>query len=306
MEIWVDTDMGADDLFALCLVVQEARIAGASLSFGVSTLDQARRNACGAQAAFGWDFPIYAGAGRALLGGVETAERILGATGIRSRGQRLPETPDVVRNGAFDALAAWLGAQSSAQILALGPLTNLASLALARPDLLPRVGRITWMGGGITRGNHTVSAEFNAIADPEALAVLLARGVPFRMIDLDACRRVQITEADVRGLHDHVRAGAGRRMELLADLLGGYLDIGLESGRSGMALYDPVAAAALLSPDLFTFEEVRIEIELCGSHTRGRTVVGSVPGMNANGDIAVELEAGAVKHRCLKALVAAA
>ena len=291
-----------------------------------SAFRAARKETAHSRNAFGEDFPtghcrtpaqsgnlfpahrlsVYTGAGRVLLGGVETAERILGATGIRSRGQRLPEAPDVVRNGAFDALAAWFGAQNSTQILALGPLTNLASLALSRPDLLPRVGRITWMGGGITLGNHTASAEFNAIADPEALAVLLARGVPVRMIDLEACRRAQITEADIRGLHGRIRAGAGRRMELLADLLGGYLDIGLERGRSGMALFDPVAAAALLSSDLFTFEEARIEIELCGNHTRGRTVVGSVPGMNANGEIAVEVEAGAVKHRCLQTLVAAA
>jgi purine nucleosidase len=136
----------------------------------------------------------------------------------------------------------------------------------------------------------------------EALAVLLARGVPLRMIDLDACRRVQITEADVEA----VRGGQHPQAALLADLLGGYLDIALERGRASMALYDPVATAALLRPDLFTFRPVRLDMELSGRHTRGRTVVETrvVPD-SANAAIADDLDAAAVKVLCLAALMEA-
>lgn len=295
MQVWVDTDMSADDLFALHLVLREADLAGVSLSFGVVPLPRVRRNAAGAMAAFGWDFPLYAGADRAVLGGAETAERILGPTGIRSRGAVLPEASDRAAEGAVSALASWLERRENAQILALGPLTNLAVLVLARPDLAPRIGRVTWMGGGVTSGNHTASAEFNALADPEALAILLARGVRLRMIDLDACRKVQIEEADVAAL-------AARGAGLLSDLLGGYLDIALERGRPAMALYDPVAAAALLRPGLFTFAPVRLEAELGGLHTRGRTVVETRHPETHNAEIAAELDAPAVKRLCLDAL----
>ena len=305
MEVWADTDMGADDLFALHLLAREARIEGVSLCFGVSTLGQVRRNASGALAAFGWTFPVYAGAGQAVLGGTETAARILGPTGMRSRGRRLPESPDIVRGGAFCAMARWLAHRSDARILALGPLTNLALLALARPELLPRIRQITWMGGGIASGNHTPHAEFNAFADPEALAVLLARGAPVRMIDLDVCRQVRITESDVAAMDTRVRAESGDGAGLLADLLGGYLDIGLERGRTSMNLYDPVAAAALVRPDLFEFSPARIDVDLSKAETRGRTIVDTVSPGGVNAEIVRSLDTEAVKHLCLAALDAA-
>lgn len=292
MRVWIDTDMGADDLFAILLVLQHATVDGLSLSFGNAPLDQVISNAAGARQHFGWDIPIYAGAKCALLGGVETAQRILGTSGMPSRGERLPEASATYAH-APDALATWLEDQTDAEILALGPLTNLAILALSRPDLLPRISRITWMGGAITRGNHTASAEFNAVADPEAVAVLLSRNVPLTMIDLDACRRVEIVEKDVQSLPGS---------PLLKDLLGGYLDIALSRGRSAMALYDPVAAAALIYPSLFEIEPALIKVELAGQHTRGRTIVEQRNPALANGMIVRGLDAARIKTICLSAL----
>ncbi|SFH66612.1 nucleoside hydrolase [Albimonas pacifica] len=302
MGVWIDTDMSVDDVFAILLLQGRVEIDGLSLGFGVAPLPRARLNAAGAASAFGWSFAMTQGADRAVLGGQEHATRILGETGIRSRGKTLPEVEAPPLPPALPALSAWLEAQEQATILALGPLTNLAALALARPDLLPRIERIVWMGGGVTSGNHTASAEYNAIADPEALAILIARGVPIRMIDLDACRRVQIAEEDVTAL----RAAPGPNAGLLADLLGGYLDIALERGRPTMALYDPIAAAAVLRPDLFRFRSVRLDAELGGLHTRGRTVVETRHPDTHNAEIAEDLDAPAVKALCLAALVEAA
>ncbi len=300
--LWVDSDMSGDDVFALLALSRALPVAGLSLCHGVASLDQVRRNAVGAAAAFGWTMPLHAGASEALLGGTLDAAAFLGASGIRSRGETLPDAPDVAPADAVAAMAAWLSGQEAATVLALGPLTNLAVLALVRPDLLPRIARVVWMGGGVTSGNHTASAEFNALADPEALSVLLARRVPVRMIDLDACRRVQIDETDVAA----VRQGGHPRASLLADLLGGYLDIALERGRPSMALYDPVAAAAVLRPDLFAFRGVRLDMELAGRQTRGRTVVETrVAGGEANAEIVADLDVAAVRALCLGALTEA-
>jgi len=261
MGLWIDTDMGVDDLFAVLLAHKHTTIDGLSLSFGNAPLPQVASNAAAAKAVFGWPFGISQGAGRGVLGALETAQNILGATGMPSRGATLPRV-EATFPAAVPALAHWLEGQRNARILALGPLTNIATLALCRPDLLSNIGRITWMGGAIGAGNHTASAEFNAFADPEALAIVLSRAVPLTMVDLDICRRVQITETDV----------AAVTHPLLRDLLGGYLDIALNRGRASMALYDPVAAAALLRPDLFCAAPVALTVELTGQHTRGRTI----------------------------------
>jgi purine nucleosidase len=291
MGIWIDTDMGVDDLFAVLLVVQHRQVDGLSLSFGNAPLPHVSANAASASACFGWQMPICAGADCAVLGRVETAQHVLSETGMPSRGARLPlvqaDFPP-----ALPALMQWLESQDKAEILALGPLTNIAILLLARPDLAQNIARLTWMGGGITRGNQTASAEFNAFADPEALAVVLSRGVPLAMVDLDACRRVEITEADVTPI----------KHPLLKDLLGGYLDIALTRGRPAMALYDPVAAALVVQPDLFTLASAQIEVELFGQHTRGRTVVDLRDPGKANGWIVSDLHSAAVKTLCLSAL----
>lgn len=293
MTVWIDTDMGADDLFAILTVARHRRVAGLSLSFGCAELPQVERNAAGAAQAFGWTFPLRTGAPRPILGPVETAERILGPSGMRSRGATLPDA-SAEFPPALPALADWIG--SGGEVLALGPLTNLATVLLAHPGL--PLDRITWMGGSTGRGNHTAFAEYNALADPGALAILLDRGVTVRMIDLEACRKVQIDETHVARL-----AGSDApHAALLTDLMGGYLDIALTRGRPSMGLYDPVAAVAVSHPDLFRFTPVRIEVDLSPTETRARTAVVDGP---PNAEVATDLDADAICETCLAALEAA-
>ena len=92
MGLWVDTDFGFDDLWAL-LVLEAGGIDidGVSLVAGNSQLEQVCKNAFGAFHHFGLASPIYKGAEGPLLRPLETAERILGPEGMRSRGQFLPK-----------------------------------------------------------------------------------------------------------------------------------------------------------------------------------------------------------------------
>ncbi len=187
--------------------------------------------------------------------------------------------------------------------MALGPLTNIAAVALARPDLAARITDLTWMGGGVTNGNHTASAEFNAFADPEALAIVLAHKIPFRMVDLDLCRKVLCAPEDVAP----IRAAGGRNAELVADLLAGFVAIATSRGRPAMALYDAVAAVAFVFPEHVTWREARIDVELSGALTRGRTVVETRPGRGEfNGAYGVEIDVEKAKAIILETLHAEA
>ena len=269
MGVWIDTDMGFDDIAAI-LVVQSSGLAidGVSLVFGNTTLQAVCGNAAGAVAAFGWSMPIHQGSAKPVLGALETAQSILGDSGIPTVGQSLPDAPALPKSDAFAALCGWLEGEGEKRILALGPLTNIAALCLARPDLAARISDLTWMGGGLTSGNHTASAEFNAFADPEALAIVLSHGLPLRMVDLDACRKVTASPVDVLP----IRNAGGKNAALIADLLEGFIGIATSRGRAAMALYDPVAAVAFTS-GLIGWRQARIDIELHSALTRGRTVV---------------------------------
>ncbi|QEL23786.1 nucleoside hydrolase [Bosea sp. F3-2] len=271
MGVWIDTDMGFDDLAAILLVRQGGHgIDGISLTFGNTPIERVRANAAAAAAVFGFGFPIFSGREQPLLAPIETAAAILGETGMPTSGRALPETDPLPMAAAFPALCDWLTVgERPKRILALGPLGNIAALAVARPDLAARIDELVWMGGGVTRGNHTASAEFNAFADPEALAVVLSHGLPLTMVDLDFCRQILASPGDV----EPIRQAGGRNAALLADLTAGFIAIATARGRAAMSLYDACAAAIFLRPGLARFERANIAVELAGTVTRGRTVV---------------------------------
>ncbi|WP_293800086.1 nucleoside hydrolase [uncultured Bosea sp.] len=271
MGVWIDTDMGFDDLAAILLVRHGGlAIDGVSLTFGNTPIERVRANAAAAAAVFDFGFPIVSGRERPLLGPLETAAAILGETGMPTAGRSLPEKAPAPMGDAFTALCEWLAkGEEAKRILALGPLGNIAALAAARPDLAARIDELVWMGGGVTRGNHTASAEFNAFADPEALAVVLSHGLPLTMVDLDFCRQILASPADIAP----IRQAGGRNAALLADLTAGFIGIAPARGRPAMSLYDACAAAIFLRPDLARFERANITVELAGTVTRGRTVV---------------------------------
>ncbi len=271
MAIWIDCDMGFDDIAAVMVATSHGlQIDGLSLVFGNAPLAQVRRNAASAKMAFGWTFPIHTGRENPVLGTLETAQTILGDTGIPTVGAGLPDADDLPHSDAFTALCDWLSdGKGEKRVLALGPITNIAAICLARPDLACRITDLIWMGGGVTAGNHTASAEFNAFADPEALAIVIAHGLPLRMVDLDLCRRVTAGPSDVAP----VRAAGGKNAGLIADMLEGFVNIATSRGRDAMALYDPCAAVALVAPDCIGWKKARVDVELHGTLTRGRTVV---------------------------------
>lgn len=289
--IWVDTDFGFDDLWALLLLRHlGCRVAGVSLVAGNVPLPQVARNAVTAKTIYGFDWPLWQGASRPLVRKPETAMRILGPTGMRTRGRKLPSSNESLpRPGAVEALAEWLRSPPEAprEILALGPLTNIAHLLDINPDLADRIDRIVWMGGSAGPGNHTTFAEFNAVADAEALDKVIKANLPLDVVDLTFCRTVTFGPNDLPSADP-----------LTLDLLGGYLDIALERGRSGMAIYDPLAALAIAQPENILFQPCAMTVVTDATETYGATTFSAAESRTRR---SVE-GAGPLARLCLDAL----
>ncbi|MCY4166659.1 MAG: nucleoside hydrolase [Rhodobacter sp.] len=262
--IWVDTDFGFDDLWALLLLRHlRCPVAGVSLVAGNVPLAQVTANAIGARRAYGFDWPVWQGAARPLRGRPENAEGVLGHAGMRTRGALLPALPSgSIPTGALGALKDWLrsGAGNPREILALGPLTNIARLLQETPEASGGISRLVWMGGSAGAGNHTPMAEFNATADAEALAYVAGSGLRLDIVDLEFCRRVTFGQDDLPETD-----------RLTNDLLGGYLDIALERGRDGMAIYDPLAAMAVAAPESIGFLPCSITVSTRADRSHGAT-----------------------------------
>lgn len=271
--VWIDTDMGFDDLAAVLVVAAQPgwHIDGISLVAGNAPLDIVIDNALRSAACFGWTAPIHAGRAQPLACELVTAQNILGADAMDTAGRRLPAARAAL--ASHDAVTALIdhldAAREPITLLALGPLTNVAAALLARPALAARIGHLVWMGGSAGPGNHTAAAEFNAGVDPESVQHVIDAGVTLHMVGLDACRQVPVSAEHAQAL----RAVGTERAELLADLLLGYVRIASPDGSRPMALYDPTAAAALVDPGAVQYRDGHLAMELLGQHTRGMTVI---------------------------------
>jgi purine nucleosidase len=138
---------------------------------------------------------------------------------------------------------------------------------MTEPALAANVAQIVLMSGAWAEGNATPAAEFNALNDPEALAVLLACGRPVVFATLELTAQALVTPgrlAALRGL------GQGWCLAAACDI---QASVPPSRRLPGAPLHDPCAVAWLLRPGLFTMRECSVRVDLGPGIGRGRTVI---------------------------------
>ncbi len=150
------------------------------------------------------------------------------------------------------------GSPSAPTIVTLGPLTNLEDAFAADQTLPDRVALIHAMLGTVDApGNVSVDGrspddplEWNAFADPSAVAAVFATDVPIDLVPLDATRDVPVPpDLTERLATDHAAGGADIMYELLLR------NPSRLAGDEGQQLWDELAALALGNPDLVTWSD---------------------------------------------------
>lgn len=296
MDLWLDCDPGFDDWMAWALLQADPalRLHGVGVVAGNAPLSLTLANALAIRRFHGWRTPVHAGCDRPLAQTPVTAQDVLGAQGMATTGPTLPPADDGPDPGhAVQALIDCVRAHPGRiTLLAIGPLTNVATAFAQAPDLPALLQRLVIMGGSAGPGNATAAAEFNIHADPEAAAQVFECGVPVHMFGLDVCRQVPVSAPAVQAL----RALGTPRAELFAGYLDAYVDIARQRGRPAQPLYDPVPVAWLARPDLFELKPARVDVELLGRFTRGMTVCDlRAPALaRANAQLAVSARGDAV------------
>jgi len=272
-EIWLDTDPGFDDWMAWALLEADPGIEllGVSVVAGNAPLPAVLANALRIKALHGFAVPVHAGCDRPLVQPQTTAENVLGAGAMASSGRVLPHSPAALTPGhgvqaLIDAVRARPGRVT---LLAIGPLTNVATAFALAPEL-PQLLKapLVIMGGSTDTGNTNAVAEFNIHADPEAASAVFNAGIEIVMFGINVCRQVQIGPAELAAM----RALAGEPAAIFADHLDAYIGHSHRRGGSTMALYDPSPVIWLARPELFELVPARVDIELDGRYTRGMTV----------------------------------
>ncbi|MQA08047.1 MAG: nucleoside hydrolase [Pseudonocardiaceae bacterium] len=271
----IDTDPGVDDAFAIALAAlnPDVELLAVTTVYGNVPLPATTRNArrvlalCERE-----DVPVAVGAERPLVyPHPERARYAHGADGLSGRSGVLPEpTRSVHQHGAVQLMAELLrAADQPITIAPVGPLTNIALLLGAYPELTPKIDRIVIMGGGMHGGNTTAAAEFNIWSDPEAARrVLVEERVPCVLVPVDLTLRCAVDAAWLDKLRDSGPIGAA-----LHALTPDYREYYRKAlGHDGMVLHDAVAVAEAITPGILRHTPYPLDVECAFGPARGATV----------------------------------
>ena len=155
-------------------------------------------------------------------------------------------------------------------IVALGPLTNIATLIRAYPEVMSKIDEIVVMGGAIGPGNVTPTAEFNIRQDPEAADIVFGSGIPILLYIWDVFIKVAFVRSEIESFSN----SSNNSVALAGNLLMSMLD---RFGRPKTSIGDAGAVACILNPNAITAKQLPVAVELSGKYTRGQTVVDQRP-----------------------------
>lgn len=255
-DVWIDTDPAAglferdvDDAVALIQAFRspEITIHGISVVFGNTSLDKAVPITEEVTERFGPEgLEVYPGA---------ASEKDLGKT-----------------NPAVEAMIVALR-QRPMTILALGPLTNVASLLQLHPDAADRIDAIVAVAGRRPGQRFTFDPsksfsfpDANFEHDPEAMQVLLDSGVKIVLTPWEVSSHVFITDEDLERLE--VSGGSGA---WLAEKAESWIALWHNKlGAPGFNPFDTLAIAWVTHPELLKRFDGRARIVEGGPELGGR------------------------------------
>jgi inosine-uridine nucleoside N-ribohydrolase len=265
-QIILDCDPGVDDSLAILAAARYGDLLGITTVNGNVTIDHTTRNALVVAQFAQLDVPVHRGAARPLVAPLHGATRVHGVTGFGA-----VEPPALQRGETSSDAVGYLLEMSRTHadldLVAVGPLTNVALAIRRDPDFVTRLHSLTIMGGAAHGlGNVTATAEFNIWSDPEAAAIVFDAGITPILVPLNLTHQVMADATTIATLRDADTATA----RLTADLLSHTSGIAVDGNA---ALHDPCAVLAVTHAELFGLRPRHVAIELTGSHTRGMTVV---------------------------------
>jgi purine nucleosidase len=273
-----DTDGGVDDAQALLLLIAHGVAPDiVTTVFGNVALDQATDNMLATLAVAGARIPVHKGADRPLEQPIIDARHVHGEDGLggapRPAVTQRPASSNAV-GVMIDTFRAAARDGRKADIMLIGPLTNLA-LALGRdPAIIGGIGRVTIMGATLFgRGNTTPAAEFNIYADPEAAQIVFSTPLDMVIVPWEPCVSHAMTGEAVDSLFARLPQNdtAAFSRALARHLRDGVLRWWK---RDELRIVDPLAAAVVVDPTIVTKTlHACVQVSLAPGIARGMTVV---------------------------------
>ncbi|MFP5236804.1 MAG: nucleoside hydrolase [Acidobacteriota bacterium] len=249
----LDTDIGddIDDAFALALVLRSPEIKLLGITTTYADTELRARLVDRYLAAVGRsEIPVAAG-------------RITPHANIFTQAAYANRQPDHLHPDAVKFLLEQIKAHpGQITLIEIGPMVNVQDAYARDPETFRKLKRVVLMGGSIYRGYGPSAAkptppepEWNIVRDPAGAQALLASGVPVYMLPLDSTQ-IHLHSAD----RERIFSFGSFLTDQLTLLYHQWAAHNDQSTRTP-TLYDPVAAAYAVRPDLCPMTPLHIEID---------------------------------------------
>ncbi|UWZ86257.1 nucleoside hydrolase [Occallatibacter riparius] len=243
----LDTDIGddIDDAFALALVLHspEIKLLGIETAFGDTEL-RARLVDRYLKAVGRTDIPV--------LAGKATPHNNVFTQAAYAEREPAHKHKDGVQF-LLDQVKAHPG---QVTLIAIGPLVNVGEAIRRDPATFKKLKRVVMMGGSVYRGygnGRPPEPEWNIKLDPEGAKLLFGAGVPITMMPLDSTQ-IPLDQAE----RDRLFSFGSPLTDQLTLL---YHQWATLTKTATPTLFDPVAAAYTIRPELCPAKPLRIEVD---------------------------------------------
>lgn len=270
--IWIDTDTGVDDAVALLCALKLDKLAIRGISAVAGNVEHAKtfKNCRNVLAYAGReDIKVYPGAIKPMCVELDDASEVHGKDGLG--GVVIPDSP-----AEKETMHAWDAIYEAAkkeggklQIVAVGPLTNIANAIISHPDLKDMIERILIMGGAAVGGNATMAAEFNIYADPHSAETVMQSGIPVVMFGLDVTVDAYLDSKDIQDIRDFNTKISKFFVDVVQSNLNFYIK---NYKREILCIHDACPLIYLQYPEIFTGQKAGVYVETQSRLCFGKTV----------------------------------
>ncbi len=194
----------------------------------------------------------------------------MGTQGSGTRELPDPRARPVVQHGSDFLIEKIMSSPGEITLVAIGPLTNVALAIRQEPRIVQAVREVIVMGGAIRyEGNTTALAEFNTYVDPHAAHIVYHSGMPITLVPLDVTYQCILTKEDVQ----RMRKVDSPITKFVEDATRFYMEFHDEyQSIDGCVINDPLALALTFAPELCTYQEMPVDVDISGGISMGKTI----------------------------------
>jgi len=270
--IILDTDPGIDDALAILLAIASPELLLDSITtvHGNCAVEQTTLNALSILELVGASqIPVARGFDLPLVQPSLLALETHGNSGLGYAKLPSPQSKPIGQHGSDFLIERIMSNPGEITLVAVAPLTNVAVAIRKEPRIIQALKEIIIMGGAVRhQGNSTPMAEFNVHVDPHASHMVFHSGIPITLVPLDVTYQCILTPADVKRLNKI----DSPITKFIDDSTRFYMEYHDEYQHiDGCAINDPLALALAFAPELCTYEEHYVDVDISGGVSMGNT-----------------------------------